>query len=640
MIAKSNIGSSISGAVEYITTEKESRDSRLDEKEAKRRGLDGERVAAVDTQNLFHERTEKAAREMETTASMRERLQKNAYHLMVNYHRAEEVTDEDIIGDAKEVLRRRGLGEHQAIMAVHRDRQHPHVHVVVNRVHPTGDHTWNPDHDYFRNMKVLRQIERERGRISPRQARQRREEKGTPPPRLPSWKQKKFKAEILKSGRSEAEVPFALAVRERAGEAFGESETWRELQRRLARRGLQIQRREGGAVVTDGQGREAQLSSVSQGWSYPSLDDRFPDQFQTLEQIQQTQNQTHKHHEQSDGGRSEHGRGGGREGKASAGARKEGRKSSREGGGRPERDANSAGNRSVEGGHRGNHVGGRGKIPDPQGRLAQGDQHGRGDAQQNPGETERGGPAEGSRSDQATEKEDRTLPVGGGQNGAAGEPPESGNGESQSRIEAPDQENERPRESYEKRGESNRAERVGTQEPPVDSARKCRDRGSHGSANADGPDLDRDTGDPTGDADDGGRDPAGEAREIPGPTGTADDRNRVESVPESLEEGGGSKAETRPGLTEVNRLTGEELAVWDHLANGQKEPAARAFDELEASRQEKMAGKLDIYDRQDLREGYEQAIERDEIFGESREGPEQPESQPRSRNRGRGEISQ
>lgn len=74
-------------------------------------------------------------------------------------------------------------------------------------------------------MKALREIEEEKGRIGPEEHR-----RSDDRPRLSSWKQKKFKAEILEKGRREVEVPFALAVRKKAGHKFAEAGGWAELQ--------------------------------------------------------------------------------------------------------------------------------------------------------------------------------------------------------------------------------------------------------------------------------------------------------------------------------------------------------------------------------------------------------------------------
>lgn len=644
MVSKSKIGGSISGAVGYVTSGVVGLN--LDEEEAVRRGLDGRRrVTIVETQNTFHESVEKATREMETTAALRERTKKEAYHLIVAYHREEEISDEEMVSDARETLRRRGLGEHQAVHAVHRDRQHPHVHVVVNRVHPSGERTWNPDHDYYRNMEVLREIERERGRISPREARQRGEDRGARP-RLPSWKQKKFKAELLEKGQGEAEVPFALKVRAQAEDAFADSETWRELQGRLAQRGLQVRRKGRGGVVTDGQGREeAQLSSVSQKWSFPKLDDRFADQFQALEQIQ---NQVDTRHEQSDGQREKHGRarsqregsqGGTQQGEPSAGSRREIREPSRGGGSR-------FGKRGDEGESQGSHVGtGEGSSGIEENPVER-HQQVRGDAQQNPGDVEQdhgddgqGGTAEGPRRDQADEEEDRTLHDGGGHNRVTGEPTESLDEDSQPEIEALEQEDERTRENHAQRDEGDRARRVGKPEDSVGDDGERRDWGSGGSSDDSRTDSSGRGGATPGSADDRDRDQAGQAGQVPRPPEAGDDRRGVDSVPNPLKESEASDAAGRPGMTEVERLTRDERAVWERLADGRKERAAREFEALEPSQQEQMVRKLDLYDRQDLREGYEQAIERDESRGKSRAESEQSESQTRSRTRSRGGIS-
>lgn len=46
---------------------------------------------------------------------------------------------------------------------------HPHIYVVVNRVHPIRETAWQPSNDYFGLMVCLRRLERVHGlrRVEP-----------------------------------------------------------------------------------------------------------------------------------------------------------------------------------------------------------------------------------------------------------------------------------------------------------------------------------------------------------------------------------------------------------------------------------------------------------------------------------------
>lgn len=53
-----------------------------------------------------------------------------------------------------------GLGNHQRISAVHVDRDHLHVHVAINKVHPTGLQNIEPYYDKRKLMEACEQLER------------------------------------------------------------------------------------------------------------------------------------------------------------------------------------------------------------------------------------------------------------------------------------------------------------------------------------------------------------------------------------------------------------------------------------------------------------------------------------------------
>src|ERR1041385_2877856 len=64
---------------------------------------------------------------------------------------------------ANRVLADLGLSEHQALLVAHWDREHPHVHIMVNRVHPVTGRAWDRWQDQPRIQQTLRILEREFG---------------------------------------------------------------------------------------------------------------------------------------------------------------------------------------------------------------------------------------------------------------------------------------------------------------------------------------------------------------------------------------------------------------------------------------------------------------------------------------------
>ena len=146
-VSSSQTGESLRGAVKYVSSKAETAERR----------------------NLFGRDAGEVGREMELTAEQRPRTEKPAYHTSISYaEEHDQITDEEMISDAEAFLEKRGLGNHQAYIATHRDEDHPHAHIVVNRVSLGGEELWRDSFDYDKNMSALREIEQERGRISPR----------------------------------------------------------------------------------------------------------------------------------------------------------------------------------------------------------------------------------------------------------------------------------------------------------------------------------------------------------------------------------------------------------------------------------------------------------------------------------------
>lgn len=285
MIADSATGTGFTGAIGYTTSKAEGEEQGWGEWASEQLGI-SEKADAVQTRNiLLDEDPEMAAEEMRVTANQNERVQNERYSLSLSYHPEDEPSDEEMIRDMDDFLERRGLSEHQCVLAVHRDEEHAHIHATINRVHPESGDLWRDSYDYFENMEVLRQIERERGWTRPK----RDDSRG----RIPDWKIRKFE----RTG----ELPFSKEVQAKAGDVFAEAETWEGLQKELAEEGLQVKKKGSGGVVEDGE-EQAPLSEIARKWSFNKLNSRFPDRFHTYERTERADRSGDRAEEAADRG--------------------------------------------------------------------------------------------------------------------------------------------------------------------------------------------------------------------------------------------------------------------------------------------------------------------------------------------------
>lgn len=129
----------------------------------KTRPTPANRVAWTIAQNLPTDDPELAARFMTATAELSPRCRKAAYHAMIAWAAHERPTPETMQEIARKTLDLAGLSEHQALIMGHGDKPHPHLHMLINRVHPVTGKAWRTSHDYKMFDRIMRQLSDEYG---------------------------------------------------------------------------------------------------------------------------------------------------------------------------------------------------------------------------------------------------------------------------------------------------------------------------------------------------------------------------------------------------------------------------------------------------------------------------------------------
>ncbi|HVH08782.1 MAG TPA: relaxase/mobilization nuclease domain-containing protein, partial [Gemmatimonadales bacterium] len=124
---------------------------------------DRERVQWAGTRNLPTEEPELAAVFMQATASRNVRVQKPAYQMVVSFAPDDAVDRVVMERVADGLLDGLALGEHQALLVAHQGEPRPHLHMVVNRVHPGTGRAWSTWHAWSRTREVLCDLEQALG---------------------------------------------------------------------------------------------------------------------------------------------------------------------------------------------------------------------------------------------------------------------------------------------------------------------------------------------------------------------------------------------------------------------------------------------------------------------------------------------
>jgi hypothetical protein len=231
-----------------------------------RSGAETERVAWTAGRNLGLDDPELAAVLMQATADENPRVEVPVYHLTINFDPTDPVTPTEMQAVADRVLRDLGLADHQALMVAHQDRAHPHVHVMVNRVHPGTGVAWERWQDRPRIERTLRELERELGLREVAGRLYQLDGQEAPEPALLTSgerRQAERTGEPAFPDRVRAHLPELRAAR-----------SWTELEEQLAAHGLRLERKGQGLVITDGT-HQVKASRVARDLSLRRLEERF-----------------------------------------------------------------------------------------------------------------------------------------------------------------------------------------------------------------------------------------------------------------------------------------------------------------------------------------------------------------------------
>jgi hypothetical protein len=142
-------------------------DKRTPQQKAKGEALiSAERVAWTHTENLAGLDADRlAVHFMKETAKQNRHCKQPVYSFSLAWHPEQKPTKEQMIEAGNAALKVLGMEEHQALFVAHKDTDHQHVHIMVNRVHPETLKAKNNYRDFKRLSEWARGYEKEHGKI-------------------------------------------------------------------------------------------------------------------------------------------------------------------------------------------------------------------------------------------------------------------------------------------------------------------------------------------------------------------------------------------------------------------------------------------------------------------------------------------
>ena len=141
MIAKIIKGADFGGVINYM----------LSKEKGKAMVLASNNIGFTDQNLCVHE--------FALQASMRPNVQKPVCHTILSFsaNDADQLTDDMMIKIANEYLEKMGYADTQSLIVRHSDRQHPHLHICINRIGNDGK-TISDRNQKYRSTKICREL--------------------------------------------------------------------------------------------------------------------------------------------------------------------------------------------------------------------------------------------------------------------------------------------------------------------------------------------------------------------------------------------------------------------------------------------------------------------------------------------------
>jgi len=269
MVAQTHVVGSVDTLAHYLSYGKAENNNKVENRD--------ERVAWESDRNLRGAGSIKVAKRRFKQAAARKgrMVKKPNYEIILSWQSGNEKegippddpSREEMEQSVDRVLSELNLEEHQAWIVAHRDTDTPHVHVVVNRIHPRTGETWSPSYDQTTLYHTLREIEEEKGwhRPGPMKIED-----------LSSDRQKNleyWEKESEKLGRERSVRQWARE--EGIPGLLKGAESWEQVEKILHGTGATLKPRRERGMVIERDGGHAALSSIDPTISRPKLEDRY-----------------------------------------------------------------------------------------------------------------------------------------------------------------------------------------------------------------------------------------------------------------------------------------------------------------------------------------------------------------------------
>jgi hypothetical protein len=219
-----------------------------------------ERLGWVAVTNCSSATPDAAAREVLATQARNTRAKSDkTYHLIVSFRPGEQVEEATCRTIEARLCDGLGLGTHQRVSALHYDTDSVHLHVAINKIHPSKYTIHNPYYDHPKLGQLCTALEQEYG-LAP--------DNHCPRQRGAACRA----ADMERHGGLESLLGW---IRRMCQEQILAARSWIDLHQVLQTHGLALHERGTGFVVMASNGTAVKASSIDPSCSRPKLEQRL-----------------------------------------------------------------------------------------------------------------------------------------------------------------------------------------------------------------------------------------------------------------------------------------------------------------------------------------------------------------------------
>lgn len=229
-------GTSFSGAIGYMLSKKE-------------------KAEILKAEGVRIEPKELSAKCFELQASMHPNVKKPVWHISLNFSEKDKdkLTNEKMVEIAEAYLQKMNIRNTQYLIVRHRDREHPHIHLCINRIDNDGK-LISDKNEKFRSTAVCKELTQKYGLY------------------FATGKENVNRERLIGYDKTKYEIFDALQ------HAIPKSKTWSELEKQLKKNGITFQFKTSGktdkiqGIIFEKDGIKINGSKVDRNCSFSKID--------------------------------------------------------------------------------------------------------------------------------------------------------------------------------------------------------------------------------------------------------------------------------------------------------------------------------------------------------------------------------